>query len=138
MPTKPPSHRPGTGAPLHRPHGEDSQAKDIRNRNKWKKLSSWLRAKFPLCESPWNCGFAGSAVAESVHHIESLALRPDLAHKITNTVPVCNPCHQRIEAMEGRSEDTKGLFGPAGTDWAAKVMTALVGAAGKEQQKGGE
>ena len=40
--------------------------------------------------------------AEDVHHIESVATRPDLAFVVKNLLPVCEPCHGKVEAAEGR------------------------------------
>ncbi len=138
MPTKPPTHNPDTGASVHNPRGEVSEAKQIRNKNLWKRMSRWLRTAFPLCQSPWKCHHTGANAAESVHHIKPLATRPDLAHTAFNTVPVCNQCHRRLEDMERHGHATAYLFGSVGTKWKETVERALGGDANEKQQHGGD
>lgn len=135
MPTKPPTHRPGTGAPQHNPARDKSEARTIRSRNQWKGMSTWLRAKFPLCQGPWVCRNAsilmvGLMPAESVHHIESIAKAPHLAHDPENTVPLCNNCHRRVEDMERCGFDTTVLF----DYWPERVMKAMGGDAQDKQE----
>lgn len=62
----------------------------FRSGRKWKKFSRWFRARHPLCEI---CG----RVTEVVHHVQSVADRPDLALVESNCQALCNRCHSRLE-----------------------------------------
>jgi len=63
--------------------------------NRWRRLSERKRATDPLCE---HCLKSDRITpAEHVHHIESIASRPDLRLVWSNLMSVCADCHREIE-----------------------------------------
>ena len=74
-----------------------TRARGIRATNRWRKLSEAKRRKNPLCEDPFGDHGGRVVAAESVHHVESVEARPDLAFVWENLMSVCNVCHNRLD-----------------------------------------
>lgn len=62
---------------------------------KWKnKRTKILRRDMYLCRE---CKRYGKSIAaDTVHHINPLSERPDLALKDWNLISLCNPCHDKM------------------------------------------
>ena len=114
VPTKPKTHRPRQAiGKVHRPkrpsEQQVTQARSIRSTNRWRKLSEAKRRKDPLCEDPFGDHGIRKVGAQSVHHIQSVELRPDLAFEWANLMSVCNACHNRLDKSErGKRFNPKG------------------------------
>lgn len=89
---------------------EAEQARRVRDSIEWQRCRASFRSRNPLCCDPLNLHPNRRRPTEQVHHIEGLKHRPDLAFNTDNLAPLCEDCHQRIEAMERRGEATAHLF----------------------------
>lgn len=87
-----------------------AEAARIRNSARWQRFRHWFRARHPLCSDPFGDHGEMQAPAKQVHHVLSLATRPDLACDETNCRPICTVCHARIEGMERAGQPTAHLF----------------------------
>ena len=89
----------------HRPkfpsEDQKTKARRIRATNKWRKMSEAKRQRNPLCEDPFGVHKSRPVMAESVHHIEPIETRPDLAYCWDNLMSVCNHCHNRLDKSKG-------------------------------------
>lgn len=81
-------------------------AQDIRSSHRWERFSLRMRAAHPLCQWPDGC----ENVSRSVHHIQKLNDRPDLAFDETNTIPLCDEHHQWCDRQEGMDHATYYKF----------------------------
>lgn len=68
-----------------------TDARQIRASNRWKKLSEEQRKRFPLCL------FCGKA-STSTHHIIPIHVDKSLAFDYNNTIPLCEKCHDEADA----------------------------------------
>lgn len=102
---------------LHRSryHRENDTGARFRNNKRWRDLSKYKRAKDPLCEvclhEKEQLLAQGRLLeakeyhvrqAEHVHHIQSIATRPDLAYTYGNLMSICAK-HHRIEDGKERN-----------------------------------
>jgi 5-methylcytosine-specific restriction protein A len=59
----------------------------------WRRVRSLKLINNPLCE---DCEEQGRVrVAQEVHHIRTIAARPDLRLSMSNLMSLCKPCHSR-------------------------------------------
>lgn len=93
-----------------RKKAELEQAQRLRSSARWQTFRALCIAKHPLCFDPYHEHGDQAELAEHIHHIEPLALRPDLLVTPSNCVPLCQLCHARIEGEERRGRRTAGLF----------------------------
>lgn len=85
----------------------------FRGTYRWKKISSYMRRKYPLCFNPFK--MHSYKPADEVHHIIPISnlLTPKDRQYIFNTknlVCLCYRCHRKVEAMNRKGIDTKVLF----------------------------
>lgn len=85
-------------------------AATIRNGARWQKFRAWFRSRNPLCCDPFGDHGAEAVAMHQVHHVEPLALHPELACDEANCRPLCTSCHARVERMERGGIDSKRLF----------------------------
>lgn len=92
-----------------------AQAARIRSGRQWQKVRALHRAMEPLCSDPFGDHTQAGRVAlnEQSHHVQPLALRPDLAFDLANLAPLCTVCHGKVERMERAGKVTAGLFAKA-------------------------
>ena len=74
-----------------------TDAKKVRSRNRWKKLSELYRSENPVCEDPFDVHWDRIVQSEEVHHIKPIATFADLAFDWDNLIALCRPCHERAE-----------------------------------------
>ena len=121
MPWKPPTHaqltrgRRDAGLEYERRRRADPglrQAQRIRNSARWQRFRNWFKRRHPLCCDPfgWHREDGVTVPTAQVHHITSLAARPDLACVESNCAPLCSRCHAKVEAMERAGKATRQLF----------------------------
>ena len=75
----------------------------IRSTYQWQKVRKIVMTKFHGL-----CGYCLKRPADTVHHIQALTQRPDLAFHDDNLCPICDICHKRMEVREKRGEDAAG------------------------------
>ncbi len=94
---------------------DDSDARAMRRRSRWTRFSREFRKEHPLCFDPFRSHVPSYEPTESTHHIIPLRERPDLQYDEGNCAALCWKCHNKIERMERRGKQTRGLFekGPA-------------------------
>lgn len=73
----------------------------------WRRLRGLKLAEDPFCERCLERGITVPAV--DVHHIQEIALRPELALEYTNLESLCKTCHGSETASKGRKA-TKGAI----------------------------
>ena len=86
-------------------HKADSEAHQIHQKNRWKELSKEIRDRDGYCcvvcmSGNYNAIRHINYEGVSVHHIEPLSERPDLAYDRTNLITLCSYHHERAEAGE--------------------------------------
>jgi 5-methylcytosine-specific restriction endonuclease McrA len=64
----------------------------------------------PLCCDPLRLHPDTVTATELLHHIIPLQERLDLSTTDSNCAPLCDPCHQAIEALVRAGKQTKQLF----------------------------
>ncbi len=89
------------------------EAQRIRKTNRWKRMSENVRDRFPLCQWPDGC----EELSTSVHHIEPIARRPELAYSESNLVPLCEHHHDWCNDQEAYGHATAWKF----KDWIEKM-----------------
>ena len=89
-------------------HGEPAK---IRSQYDWKQKSLYIReqAKY-MCEYCFSMGVI-TTEGLSVHHIEKLSDRPDLAYNNTNLICLCSLHHQQAEDGTISKEILKKIAG---------------------------
>ena len=112
MPRKPKTHRSYVLKSTHK-SGSLSNARDIRASYRWTKYSMWMRGRYPMCQFPADC----KEISTSVHHIQSLERRPDLAFVESNTIPVCEGHHGWCNEQETHGHSTYHKF----SEWRDKI-----------------
>ncbi len=92
-----------------------SLADQLRHTDRWNRYSKRFRAAHPLCFDPYRVHYPSYEPSADVHHIISLAARPDLIYDEANCAAVCKRCHGRLEGAIKRGVNTRDLFkkGPA-------------------------
>lgn len=65
---------------------------------RWQRVRKAVLSMYPICQ---HCN---EVVATEVHHIESIASRPDLRLAYTNLMAVCYDCHKAIEREKMRQK----------------------------------
>ena len=66
--------------------------------SEWERLRKYKLARDPFCEARIRCR---GMIATQVHHVKTIADRPDLRLEISNLQSVCRPCHRAIhDAMQ--------------------------------------
>lgn len=92
-----------------------SLADQLRGTERWKRFSRRFRRAHPLCFDPYRIHYPSFASSTDVHHIKSLAARPDLVYDEANCAAVCKLCHGRLESAVRKGNRTRHLFekGPA-------------------------
>ena len=88
--------------------------RQIRNTTRWRKLSEYMRKRYPFCCDPFNKHTA--TLADDIHHIVPIAKDPELAFTKSNLAPLCRQCHAEVEAIEAKYGDTDFLFQGEGVD----------------------
>jgi 5-methylcytosine-specific restriction endonuclease McrA len=82
-----------------------SEARRIRSTMAWQKTRAEKRRLNPCCE---DCAQKGiTTVAVEIHHVESLATRPEKALHVENLRSLCRDCHRAYvtsQAGERRSQ----------------------------------
>lgn len=71
-------------------------ARRIRSSATWQKCRAVKLARDPVCER------CREKLADEVHHIERLAVRPDLAFQLDNLRALCRDCHDIEDAEASR------------------------------------
>jgi len=79
-----------------------SLVKQLRSTNRWRKLSTLTRSRFPQCQHK-DC----IDLATSVHHIVSADIDPSLFFVGSNLISLCSYHHSLVSAMERRGEFEK-------------------------------
>jgi 5-methylcytosine-specific restriction endonuclease McrA len=79
--------------------------------------AGWAKARFrALHRDGYKCMVCGKCLRAkgvgTVHHIQELRERPDLALEQSNLMSVCHPCHNSIHA--GRGQPAKAAVGDDG------------------------
>lgn len=72
--------------------------RSIRSSRRWYEYARAMRRKYPLCMSPIHNENIYTP-SDCVHHIVPLAADPSLAFVESNTIPLCQECHDKIEEM---------------------------------------
>jgi len=73
----------------------NASARRLRSSETWKKVRRAQLRRFPICQ---RCEAQGrTTAAQEVHHIESVAARPDLVFVLENLMSLCRVCHVEIE-----------------------------------------
>lgn len=85
------------------------EAAAIRSSSRWQMARSAYRSTHPLCCNPFGW-HKGPEPMRHVHHVQGLAVRPDLALDWDNLRSLCWGCHNEVERRERRGEDTALLF----------------------------
>jgi len=80
------------------------QACSIRSGTRWQKVRLAKLTKDPLCE------WCNAKPAEEVHHIQSVARHPELAHTESNLICLCGNCHRGIESAAKRGLSMQRLL----------------------------
>ena len=109
-PQRPPTHRPGSGAPAHHPDRAPDH-RTVRNdapaafyaSSAWKALRNAHRIKEPLCRVHAQAGY--TVVAEMVDHIVPIA-RGGAPLDDDNLESLCCSCHQRKTEREKAERGT--------------------------------
>jgi 5-methylcytosine-specific restriction endonuclease McrA len=81
-----------------------AEAARIRNSSDWQKTRAHFLAINPIC------GACLYRLASSVHHIEPLSERPDLAFDWENLASICDECKPKIDARERAGFETASYF----------------------------
>ena len=93
-------HRPKLAANNHKPlnpHNNPniSQLLKFRQSHKWKRISSYQRSCFPICQH-LEC----TSIAKSVHHIKQALTNPKLFFEPSNLIPLCDLHHSHVSVLE--------------------------------------
>lgn len=114
----------------------------FRGTGRWKRVRRLARRQMPLCVDPFGThAYLGEYVPTAgIHHIRSVADRPDLACDLSNLAGLCDGCHARVSAMERAGEDTVSLFecrddGTEGDRPVGKLQRSRLHAVAKRAQK---
>ena len=75
-----------------------AKANRLRSSSQWKKVRAIKLACDPCCEDCREHGV--TMAAQQVHHMEPVAMRPDLAFVMENLRSLCTTCHAKREAAE--------------------------------------
>lgn len=116
MPKSPPVHKVRVANPPRRWERantpEQREADRLRGTARWKRLRKQVRTEQPLCIDPLGNHEREGRIEpmHSVHHIKPLQKHLHLCFDRDNVVGLCRECHDRIDAMERRGQDTAGLF----------------------------
>lgn len=105
MPDRPETHRP-KGAPTRAQQRRDyearrkvdpglSEAKSIRSSARWQAVRSLALSRRPLCCECLRSGVRRAAT--EVHHRIPIREDASQAFALDNLMPLCIPCHRRIE-----------------------------------------
>lgn len=78
---------------------EKTEAQRIRSSARWQRLRGLIRSRQPLCADPFRTHATEGRIepATEVHHIAPVWQRPELAFAMSNLMPVCRDCHERLE-----------------------------------------
>lgn len=66
--------------------------------HKWRKFREWYIKRHPLCVDPLNRHIYRTVATEHIHHIKSLKECPELQYTESNCMPLCQACHNAMEA----------------------------------------
>ena len=118
MPKSPPVHRPHNAPPPRRYRATtpaQQEADRLRGTARWKKLRTQVRQEQPLCADPFGDHAQEGRIepVHSVHHIKPLQRYLHLCFDRDNLVGLCRGCHDHIDRMERRGQDTAQLFSEA-------------------------
>ena len=83
-------------------------ARNIRKTQRWQRLSSYIRKKYPLCYNPF--GDCIATIGDDVHHIIPIRRDPSLAYDKSNLVTLCRRCHSIVEQIDIKYGDSTFLF----------------------------
>lgn len=94
-----------------------TNADNLRGSTRWQRFRAWFRARHPVCADPLGLhDLTGEPtdVADRrdlhVHHIVPVNEDPTTAFVEANCAALCVQCHNEIEAMERRGDETRTLF----------------------------
>lgn len=112
---KPPGSFPTAKAPA-KPR-KQTEARRLRQTQRWRKLSESLRREQSFCVDPLGIHEMRKSPKPStcVHHIIGIEEQPELAFSRANLAALCQSCHNELERLERAGESTKHLF-KAGAD----------------------
>jgi hypothetical protein len=106
------THRPKGGKNEHYNRNPFNRAdvamvEALRATHRWRKVSTIMRATFPICQHP-DC----HDIANSVHHIKPAINFPDLFFTQTNLIPLCNYHHALVSRLEndGKKQEAIDLY----------------------------
>lgn len=121
MPERPQKHQPYPERPGQAKQDYDrgkramtpalARAKRIRSSKRWQATRDGFIRRHPLCANPFRRHGPAEA-ATDVHHIQPLAVRPELAFDRGNLAPLCESCHNAVEALARQGKPTQHLFRP--------------------------
>ena len=77
-----------------------AKEKKLKAGRRWRNLSLGLRNRWTLCQFP-EC----EEPSESVHHIKSAYLHPELFYTVTNLIPLCNVHHTECDHQHKKADD---------------------------------
>ena len=93
---------------------ERTGADRFRGSAAWQRFRKWFRREHPLCQL---CDDDGRVEpATDIHHIVGIMQAPDRALDESNVVALCRDCHQRIEVMNKKGQQTSHLFNTGGAN----------------------
>ncbi len=89
-----------------------TEASRFRDSRRWKNVRKLAWQRMPLCVDPFGTHerLGRIEVSEDIHHIRSVAARPDLACDLDNLAGLCRMCHARVSGMERAGQKTAHLF----------------------------
>jgi 5-methylcytosine-specific restriction endonuclease McrA len=87
-----------------------AEAARIRSSSRWQRFRNWFKARHPLCCDPFGEHGDTPVPVAQVHHVASLAERPELACDEGNCRSLCTRCHARVERMERDGQSSRALF----------------------------
>lgn len=125
MPQKPPSHQPmsrkSSDAAYEAKRKLDPalrRAAKLNRSARWRRFRERFLKVYPLCCDPFKTHATEgvTVVADHVHHVQPLRVRPDLAFNRSNCRALCTKCHGRVCAMERKGAAATELFPPVADD----------------------